>query len=93
MFFGILPKQVHEDSVHMGDLMVLRQDDLPNKISTRTREKLKCFIAYFKAVTQNKEFLQGNIRFQRTKNTNIDFVDPYRIDREIPLRHVEVHSN
>ena len=92
MFFGILPNQVHEDCVHMGDLMVIRQDDyLPNKVVTR-REKLKCFIAYFKVVIQDKDLLQGNIRIQRTKNTNIDLMDPYRIDREVPLSSVEVFS-
>jgi len=92
MFFGILPKQVHEDCVHMGDLMVIRQDDyFPNKTLTK-REKLKCFIAYFKAVTHNKELLHGNIRFQRTKNNNIDYIDPYKIDREIPLKPVKVYS-
>ena len=49
MFLGILPKQMHEDQVHLGGLMTIQDMDHhnPAKMLAR-REKLKCLIAYLK---------------------------------------------
>lgn len=62
-------------------------DRAPNKTITRC-EKLKCFIAYFKAVAQDNELLSGNVRLQRTKNQNTDFMDVSKVDKEVPLRAI-----
>ncbi len=61
-------------------MTIHNNDRAPNKTIARC-EKLKCFIAYFKAVAQDKDLLSGNIRFQRTRNSNIDFMDTSKIDK------------
>ena len=89
MFLGILPRQMHEDLVHFGQLMTIREGD--TKAFPR-QEKLKCIMAYFKGVARDPGLLRGSIRLQRTKNTNTDFMDYLKSDREVPLRAVEVTS-
>lgn len=72
--------------------MTVRENELnPRKIRVR-QEKLKCFIAYFKHVIRHDNFLKGNLRIQRTKTTNSDFMDYTKMDIEVPLRAVEVLS-
>ena len=58
MFLGILPKQMHEEQVHFGDLMTRREVDntYPAKAFVRI-EKLKCIIAYFKHIARNEKLL------------------------------------
>jgi poly(ADP-ribose) glycohydrolase len=53
---------------------------------------LKCILAYFKHIAKNDVYLKGKIRLQRTKNTNTDFMDFMKMDREVPLRAVEILS-
>lgn len=47
-------------------------------------------MAYFKHIIENDSYLKGDIRLQRTKNTNTDFMDCTKMDREVPLRTVEI---
>ena len=55
MFFGIMPKQYHEETVSMGELMTLRQNELnPAKAEAR-RAKLRCFMTYIKVITKNEQ--------------------------------------
>ena len=37
MFLGILPKQMHEEQVHLGDLMTIREVDKTNPIKMLVR--------------------------------------------------------
>jgi hypothetical protein len=53
MFLGIMPKQVHEEGVSFGELMVLRENELSPARAVARREKLKCFMTYFKVMTKS----------------------------------------
>lgn len=52
----------------------------PAKMLAR-REKLKCLIAYLKHTVKDERLLRGSIRLQRTRNTDTDFMDYYRMER------------
>jgi hypothetical protein len=89
MFLGIMPKQVHEEGVSFGELMVLRENELSPARAVARREKLKCFMTYFKVMTKSDHIYEETIRIQRTANNDLSYLEVYNMDREVPLRSVD----
>ena len=69
--------------------MTIREADSMNPAKAIVRrEKLKCIISYFKHTVKNEKLLEGNLKIQRTRSTDTDFMDCLKMEREVPLGHV-----